>query len=71
MYSYVTDALVKYYVEAKKIKLLKHLDPFFVTNFIYLVLLLASLSLVEADAAHWLIETELNKIGFGKRVQIW
>ena len=40
-------------------------------NQFYLVLVLASLSLVEADGAHWLIETELNKIGYGKRVQIF
>ena len=31
---------------------------------------LASLSLVELDGAHWRIETELNNIGYGKRVQI-
>ena len=32
--------------------------------------MLAFLSLVEADGAHWLIESVLNKIGYGKRVQI-
>ena len=35
------------------------------------MLVLASLSLVEADGADWLIKTELNKIGYGKRVQIF
>ena len=32
--------------------------------------MLASLSLIEADSAHWLIETELDKIGYGKRIQM-
>ena len=34
------------------------------------MLVIAFLSLVEADGAHWLIESALNKIGYGKRVQM-
>ena len=39
-------------------------------NQFYVVLVLASLSLVEKDGAHWLTVAALNKIGYGKRVQI-
>ena len=43
--------------------------PVFCNQF-YLVHVLATLSLVEADGAHWLIDTALYKIGCGKRKQI-